>query len=238
LANRLKVALEPRKSPVQARSAASVEAILEATIQVLLQVGKEKLTTTLVAARAGVSVGTLYQYFPNKSALLQAVLKQHLDEVTRAVEQVCKERSTRRSEDTPRAMATAVIHKFLDAKLKNAKTSAALYSVSSDVDGARISQQMGLRSHRAMTRMFASANESLTRDAHVVATMLQGLIVGVSRKVLESGAGAEGLDRLREEMVFMACAYLDACAARPPVAGTVILSRGANASAVMERPAS
>ena len=58
---------EPRKSPVQARSAASVDAILKATIQVLLRVGKEKLTTTRVATRAGVSVGTLYQYFPNKT---------------------------------------------------------------------------------------------------------------------------------------------------------------------------
>src|SRR5271170_5449003 len=83
--------LEPRKSPVQARSAASVDAILEATIQVLLSVGKERLTTTRVALRAGVSVGTLYQYFPNKSALLQAVLKRHLNQVTDAVELVCKQ---------------------------------------------------------------------------------------------------------------------------------------------------
>ena len=78
--------LEPRKTPVQARSAASVDAILEATVQVLLKVGKERLTTTRVAARAGVSVGTLYQYFPNKSALLQAALKRHMVEVGEAVE--------------------------------------------------------------------------------------------------------------------------------------------------------
>ncbi len=78
--------LEPRKTPVQARSTASVDAILEATIQVLLDVGKERLTTTKVALRAGVSVGTLYQYFPNKSALLQAVLERHLREVAEVVE--------------------------------------------------------------------------------------------------------------------------------------------------------
>ena len=84
------VLLEPRKSPVQARSTASVDAILEATIQVLLTVGKERLTTTKVALRADVSVGTLYQYFPNKSALLQAAVKRHLVEVN-AVELVCKE---------------------------------------------------------------------------------------------------------------------------------------------------
>src|SRR5215475_2022291 len=80
-----RVVLEPRKSPVQARSTASVDAILEATVQVLLDVGKERLTTTKVALRAGVSVGTLYQYFPNKSALLQAALKRHLDEVAGAI---------------------------------------------------------------------------------------------------------------------------------------------------------
>ena len=67
---RAQALLDPRKSPVQARSTASVEAILDATIQVLLAVGIERLTTTRVALRAGVSVGTLYQYFPNKSALL------------------------------------------------------------------------------------------------------------------------------------------------------------------------
>ena len=72
---------EPRKSPVQARSTASVDAILKATVQVLLKVGKEKLTTTRVAARAGVSVGTLYQYFPNKSALLRAAMRLHMEEV-------------------------------------------------------------------------------------------------------------------------------------------------------------
>ena len=48
--------LEPRKSPIQARSTASVDAILEATIQVLLSVGKERLTTTRVAMRAGVDL--------------------------------------------------------------------------------------------------------------------------------------------------------------------------------------
>ena len=91
MSQRSQALLEPRKSPVQARSTASVDAILEATVQVLLDVGKERLTTTRVASRAGVSVGTLYQYFPNKSALLQAALKRHLDGVTEAVEQVCQE---------------------------------------------------------------------------------------------------------------------------------------------------
>ena len=117
--------LEPRKTPVEARSAASVDALLEATIQVLRNAGRERLTTTKVASRAGVPVGTLYQYFPNKSALLQAALKRHLAEVAEAVELVCAEQKGR----THRQMVDALVTAFLHAKLKDAKTSVALYSV-------------------------------------------------------------------------------------------------------------
>jgi AcrR family transcriptional regulator len=207
LPQRSQVILEPRKRPVQARSAASVDAILEATIQVLLSVGKERLTTTKVALRGGVSVGTLYQYFPNKSALLQAVLRRHLDEVTVAMERVCQEQRG----NTLQHMATALITAFLEAKMRDAKTSVALYSVSSDVDGAKIVQQTGVRSNRAIVGMLATACEPLTKDPQLVASMLQGAMVGVSRRLLESGAPEKHLDTLRQELIFLACAYLNAC---------------------------
>ncbi len=204
---RSQVVLEPRKSPVQARSTASVEAILEATVQVLLDVGKERLTTTRVASRAGVSVGTLYQYFPNKSALLQAALQRHLVAVTEAVERVCKEQEG----ETLRNMATALITAFLQAKMRNPKTSVALYAVSSDVDATRIVQQMGSRFNKAIVRMLATAREPLTTDPQLVASMLEGAMVGVSRRMLESGAPEKQVDALRRELIVVACAYLDAC---------------------------
>jgi AcrR family transcriptional regulator len=121
LPHRSQSPLEPRKSPVQARSAASVNAILDATIQVLLSVGKEQLTTTKVALRAGVSVGTLYEYFPNKSALLQAALKRHLAELAKAVERVCEQQQR----GTLRQMVTALITAFLEAKMQEPQTSVA-----------------------------------------------------------------------------------------------------------------
>jgi AcrR family transcriptional regulator len=210
LAQRSQVTLEPRKSPVQARSAASVDAILQATIQVLLTLGKERLTTTRVALRAGVSVGTLYQYFPNKSALLQAALKRHLDEVAQAVERVCREQKG----NTLEHMATALITAFLEAKMKDAKTSVALYSVSSDVDGARIVQQMGLRTNKAIVGMLASARVPLAKDPQLVASMLQGAMAGISRRLLESGAPEREFGTLRDELIILACAYLDACSVR------------------------
>lgn len=73
LAPRLKRRIRQRKQPVQARAQATTEALLDATFQVLLRHGSAGLTTTRVAARAGVSIGTLYQYFPDKRSLVMAL---------------------------------------------------------------------------------------------------------------------------------------------------------------------
>lgn len=62
--------LKPRKIPVQSRGVETLEVILEAAAQVLEAYGYEKTTTNLVAERAGVSIGTIYEYYPNKDALL------------------------------------------------------------------------------------------------------------------------------------------------------------------------
>jgi AcrR family transcriptional regulator len=214
LPQRSRLILEPRKRPVQARSTASVNAILDATIQVLLRVGKERLTTTRVALRAGVSVGTLYQYFPNKSALLQAVLRRHLDEVTRAVELACEEQHGM----TLRQMATGLISAFFETKMRNAKTSVALYSVSADVDGAKIVREMGIRSNRAIVEMLASSREPLSGNPELVASILQGALAGVSKAWLESAAPEKQFQALREEFILFASAYLEARSVRKPAA--------------------
>lgn len=198
---------EPRKSPVQARSTASVEAILMATIQVLLKVGKENLTTTRVAARAGVSVGTLYQYFPNKSALLRAALQRHLDEVGLALETVCREQSGSSLE----TMAAALVTRFLEAKMKDPKASVALYSVSSDVDGARIVREMSQKATRFIVSMLASAKDELAADPQLVAAMLQATMAGVSRRLLESASPESDYEHLRDELVFLVRTYVRAC---------------------------
>lgn len=203
---RSQVVLTPRKSPVQARSAASVEAILEATIQVLLHAGKDRFTTTRVASRAGVSVGTLYQYFPNKSALLQAALRRHLDGVASAVERVCEQQKGKPLSH----MATALINAFLEAKMRKAGTSVAMYSVSSDVDGARIVQEMGARCNKAIIAMLTTASEPLTIDPRLVAAMMQSAMSGVSKRLLEADAPEKQFEPLRRELVFFVCAYLEA----------------------------
>ncbi|QRK14134.1 TetR/AcrR family transcriptional regulator [Archangium violaceum] len=76
----------PRKLPRQRRSRATVDAILQAAAQVLVEWGYEKATTARVAERSGVSVGSLYQYFPNKEALVAALLEKHAGELVAVAE--------------------------------------------------------------------------------------------------------------------------------------------------------
>ena len=202
--------LQPRKSPVQARSAASVDAILEATVQVLLASGKERLTTSRVAARAGVSVGTLYQYFPNKNSLLQAVLRLHFAHVTSAVEEVCAAQRGQPLAAMGRALALA----FLAAKMKDPATSKALYAVSSDVDGLEMAREVGARMQAEIAAMLSTATEGPLANAALVASIVQGAMAGVSRRLLESDAPEHNLASYRNELVAMVDAYLQSVAPR------------------------
>ena len=82
---RLKRRVRLRKQPIQGRSKATADALVQATLQVLLRDGYAKLTTTRVAERAGVSVGTLYQYFPDKRSLVTALKVQYFGLMAGAV---------------------------------------------------------------------------------------------------------------------------------------------------------
>lgn len=70
--------MHQRRSPKQARARATCEAIVEAAAQILERGGADALTTNAVAERAGVSIGTLYQHFPDKQAILIAAARREL----------------------------------------------------------------------------------------------------------------------------------------------------------------
>jgi len=74
-------ALRPRKRPTQARARATVEAVLQGAAEVFAELGYAATTTNKIAERAGVSVGSLYQYFPSKDALLAGLVERHMAEV-------------------------------------------------------------------------------------------------------------------------------------------------------------
>jgi AcrR family transcriptional regulator len=195
--------LEPRKTPQQRRSVATVEAIHDATIQVLLKNGADRLTTVHVAQRAGVSVGTLYQYFPNKQALLFAVLERHLLLVAKAVEDACAANRFQPLE----VMVDKLVNRFVDAKLVDRDTSLALYRVAAEAGGSVILDRMQKRSLVAMTNMLQTAHLPASADVNYMVRMIYLTMAGTLRGHLESNAPLRMTSKLREHLTKLVIAY-------------------------------
>jgi len=76
----------PRKAPKQQRSKETVDVILAATARVLVKEGFDRASTNRIAEAAGVSIGSLYQYFPSKEALVAALVERHIEAMSAALE--------------------------------------------------------------------------------------------------------------------------------------------------------
>ncbi|MFZ0583924.1 MAG: TetR/AcrR family transcriptional regulator [Candidatus Acidiferrales bacterium] len=203
------VAFEPRKTPIQARSTVTVESICEATIQVLLSHGLERLTTTRVAERAGVSVGTLYQYYPNKQSLLFAVIENHLNRVTARVEAACE-----RACHQPLAeMIKEMVEAFVEAKLERPDISVALYRVAGDLGGPALVKRASQRSRKAVGAMLQTVTDiKFPPDKFAVDIMLSAM-AGAMRSLLEAGPSPATVRKSREQLVLLCQSYMAAATA-------------------------
>jgi AcrR family transcriptional regulator len=166
-------AASPRKRPEQRRSADTVAAILTATIRVLAEVG-DALTTTRVAEVAGVSVGTLYQYFGNREALINGVLADHLEAVIAAVEVAAAT-----SRGLPRAVAAeAIARAFVAIKAAGVSTTLLLdrvYGVDK-LDNRAVVAAATRRAQLALAPLWRDRPEpEALRRAGVVCAALEGV---------------------------------------------------------------
>jgi AcrR family transcriptional regulator len=198
--------LKPRKSPIQARSQATVEALHTATIQVLMREGLSRCTTTRVAERAGISVGSLYQYYPNRDALLAAVLKNHLDGIAGAVDRACQEY---RGKPVSR-MASALVAAFLAAKLRNPEESKALYAVAAERGGAELAARVQARMVASIAAMLASAPHAHFDEPTVTAVISLNALVGPVRALLEGQTPAGFDESLQRQLTLLLTAYFKA----------------------------
>jgi AcrR family transcriptional regulator len=204
------VVFEPRKTPIQARSAVTVEAISEATIQVLLSHGAERLTTTRVAERAGVSVGTLYQYYPNKRSLLFAVLEHHLNKVAEKVEAACESARHKPLADMIKEMVEA----FVDAKMERADISVALYRVSADVGGPALIKRIAQRSRKAVEAMLQTASDTESPPDEFAIDIMLAAMAGAIRSLLEAEPSPGAVRKSREQLVLLCQSYMTAATAK------------------------
>lgn len=100
---------KPRKNALQERSRATVDALVEATARVLVREGFEKTSTNRIAEIAGVSVGSLYQYFPGKEALVAAVIERHNEKIMGLVRTTLAEITDMPIENAMRRLVTVAI---------------------------------------------------------------------------------------------------------------------------------
>jgi AcrR family transcriptional regulator len=173
-----------------------------------LERGADGLTTTRVAERAGVSVGSLYQYFPNKRALMASLLDRHLESVVLAVEAACERAHGRRIQEIGRD----VVRAFVVAKLSQRAESAALYAASAFVGGDALVQRRTLRAQQALVRAFASASGPRLDRPELAALVLTGALVGPVQALLAAPADEALVAAVSGELEALAVAYLEASA--------------------------
>ena len=132
--------VKPRKRAAQARSRVTVAAIVEATARILAERGLDAVTTNAVAERAGVSVGSLYQYYPNRDAILADLLRAKLEALLADVRAAMSEPTF---EGAVRAMLAALSRSYIE---RPALASALAYvetMVGTDEEVARLRAELG-----------------------------------------------------------------------------------------------
>lgn len=110
--------MHPRRRPRQARAQATVDAIIQATARVLIEDGYDRASTNRIAQAAGVSIGSLYQYFPSKEALVAALIEEHIARMMTVVTEALAVVKPAELPENARAMVDALIAAYrLDPKL-------------------------------------------------------------------------------------------------------------------------
>jgi AcrR family transcriptional regulator len=196
--------LGPRKKPQQRRSHVTLDSLFEATIQVLLAHGLDRITTIQIAERAGVSVGSLYQYFPNKRALLAAVVQRHVGEVVDATIAACNSVHGK----SIREMCARTMSAFVDAKTRRPEVSRALYLPSAAVNADAIVKQESGRCAQAMQAMLVTASDANFAQPEMVSRVLVGSIVGPTRASIEAGGDSGSFEPLKRHLTSLCVGYL------------------------------
>jgi len=200
---RPKPAATSRRKPSQARSVVTVNAIFEACIQVFNQTGPDSLTTTRVAERAGVSVGTLYQYFPDRQAMMLSLLERHLIRITEDVSAVCEANKG----TTLEVMIPNIVHAMVDAKMAHPEEALALYPVTLEAQGKALENRVLYQGQLAICDALASASGVRFTDLRMVSFLIGTAVMGPLQAVLAAGAAPTLVRKVREHLGVMLTAY-------------------------------
>ena len=198
--------VKPRKLPSQARAKATIDVIIEASTQLLLDQGYDRFTTARAAERAGVSVGSLYQYFPNKAALAAAVIDRCCEAFIVALDHALAGR--------PRITLAECIRAIVDVILVSHQVAPDLHRIVID-----LAPRIGVvdKTDR-MSRKMAEAIEAVLRlhsdeiapeiDLATAATIIETLLVALAHRAALADSVPARDDAIASETTWMIIRYL------------------------------
>ncbi|HVI98752.1 MAG TPA: TetR/AcrR family transcriptional regulator [Sphingomonas sp.] len=200
--------VKPRKSPRQARAKATADAIIDASTQLLLDQGYDRFTTARVAERAGVSVGSLYQYFPNKAALAAAVIDRCCDAFVADLERALAGR--------PRITLAECIRAIVDVILISHHLTPDLHRIVIE-----LAPRIGVAEKtERMNRRMAEGIEAVLRmhideiapaiDLATAATIIETLLVALAHRAGTTDPAPDRTDAIARETTAMITRYLAA----------------------------
>lgn len=193
-----------RKQPKQARSADLVAAILEAAVQVLAKEGAQRFTTIRVAEKAGVSVGSLYQYFPNKAAILFRLQSDEWRQTAAMLRGILEDRRK-----PPLERLRILVHAFIRSECEEAAVRVALDDAAPlyrDAPEAKEVKASGQRATDAFMREALPKASAATRAR--AGALITATLTAVGKQFSETPRNAAEIEAYADSMADMFCAYL------------------------------
>jgi len=195
-----------RREPQQRRARQTVEAVLDAVIKILKRQGFEAVTTNRIAEVAGVSIGSVYQYFPDKRAIFAALHERHIEEIDRLVETKLMEHAASPLDTLMRAMIEAMV----DAHASDPELYELLLTeVPHRAEGTR---DFAVRLHGAFRLAIASRSDEVKtrRDLETVVFVVTHMVEALSHGAVLRRPARLSLAAAKEEAVRAVLAYLHA----------------------------
>lgn len=203
-----------RRKPIQDRSSATVDALLEATAQILLSHGYDRASTNEIARRAGVSIGSLYQYFDNKEALVAELARRHFGRIGALVVEHMQPLAG--GDVDLRAVVTQLIGALVAAHRLNPRLSQVLEAEVPRVGELRVIEELGRRSEVLLAERLAAIRHLLRPANPVLAAQITVRAVsGIMQGTLRRSDGELPRD-LEREIVDLVLRYLLDDAGRAP----------------------
>lgn len=205
MSDRRSVQISSRKQPKQARSEALVAAILDAAVQVLAKEGAQRFTTARVAEKAGVSIGSLYQYFPNKAAILFRLQSEEWRQTAELLRGILED-----IRKPPLERLRILVHAFIRSECDEAQIRVALNDAAPfyrDAPEAKEARVSGTRAIQVFMR------EALPKSSEATRALAGGLITATLRTAgkhfSEIPRTPGEIQAYAEAMADMFCAYLN-----------------------------